>query len=149
MANGLTLAFAAACAIREHKRQNQSSRAGGKGGASHVAFTARGVTGRLLSAPVRAIAGLFQAVPPDEPKMETEMNNSYIGLWVTGDGHVRQHLLANGRYVEARGNRERAYEGRYQLKGDHIEYIDDSGVVAAGDFQNGILYHGGMVLYRD
>ena len=72
----------------------------------------------------------------------------YAGLWVTADGHVRHELLSDGRYVEARGNRERAYEGRYWLTGDHIDYQDETGSIAGGDFKDGILYHAGMVLYR-
>ena len=68
--------------------------------------------------------------------------------WVTEDGHIRHELLPNGRYVEARGNRERAYEGRYEVSGNHIDYWDDTGITAAGEFRNGVLYHAGMVLYR-
>lgn len=72
----------------------------------------------------------------------------YAGLWVTADGHIRHELLPDGRYVEARGDRDRAYEGQYWLAGDHIEYKDDTGFTADGDFRDGILYHAGMVLYR-
>ena len=72
----------------------------------------------------------------------------YAGLWVTADGQIRHELLSDGRYVEARGNRERAYEGRYWLTGDHIDYQDNTGFTADGDFKDGILYHAGMVLYR-
>jgi hypothetical protein len=32
---------------------------------------------------------------------------------------------------------------------DHIEYWDDTGFTADGDFIDGVLYHGGMVLCRD
>ncbi|MBE9583013.1 Atu4866 domain-containing protein [Mucilaginibacter sp. JRF] len=76
------------------------------------------------------------------------MDNKYAGLWVTKDGYIRHHLLPNGRYDEARGDRESAYQGNYTLKGDHIEYVDDTGFTAAGDFRNGILYHAGMILYK-
>jgi len=72
----------------------------------------------------------------------------FTGLWVTDDGHIRHELLANGRYVEARGTRERAYEGRYEITSTHIEYWDDTGFTADGDFVGGILYHAGMVLRR-
>ncbi|WEX10954.1 Atu4866 domain-containing protein [Chelativorans sp. AA-79] len=75
-------------------------------------------------------------------------SHPYIGMWVTGDGHIRHELLPNGRYVEARGNRERAYEGRYEITGDHIEYWDDTGFTADGDFIDGVLHHAGMILYR-
>lgn len=72
----------------------------------------------------------------------------YVGMWVTADGHVRHELLPNNRYVEARGSRERAYEGHYEVAGDHIEYRDDTGFTADGDFVDGVLHHGGMILYR-
>ena len=72
----------------------------------------------------------------------------YVGMWVTQDGRVRHELLPNGRYDEARGTRESAYQGRYTLTGNHIDYVDDTGFTADGEFRNGVLYHGGMVLYR-
>lgn len=75
-------------------------------------------------------------------------NHPYVGLWVTEDGYIRHELLPNGRYVEARGTRERAYQGRYEVTGTHIEYWDDTGFTADGDFIDGVLHHAGMILYR-
>ncbi|WP_159950497.1 Atu4866 domain-containing protein [Rhizobium sp. 18065] len=75
-------------------------------------------------------------------------NHPYVGLWVTGDGHIRHELLPSGRYIEGRGSRERAYVGRYEVRGSQINYWDDSGFIADGEFRSDILYHGGMVLYR-
>lgn len=75
--------------------------------------------------------------------------HSYAGLWVTKDRYIRHELLPEGRYVEARGDVEGTYTGNYQILGDHIEYQDDTGFTADGDFRNGILYHAGMILYRD
>ncbi|MBB3916578.1 Atu4866 domain-containing protein [Rhizobium fabae] len=73
----------------------------------------------------------------------------YVGMWVTEDGRVRHELLPNGRYDEARGNRESAYRGRYEVTGRHIEYWDDTGFTADGDFvDEKTLHHGGMVLRR-
>ena len=72
----------------------------------------------------------------------------YVGMWVTADGRIRHELLPNGRYDEARGAMESAYQGRYEVTGDHIEYWDDTGFTADGNFRNGVLYHAGMVLYR-
>lgn len=72
----------------------------------------------------------------------------YLGMWTTADGYVRHELLRTGRYVEARGNRERAYEGRYEISGSHIDYWDDTGFTADGDFTDGVLLHAGMTLYR-
>ncbi|MBB3934210.1 Atu4866 domain-containing protein [Aureimonas phyllosphaerae] len=83
-----------------------------------------------------------EAVMPDQ-------NHPYVGLWVTDDGHVRHELLPNGRYDEARGTRESAYRGRYEVSGTHIEYWDDTGFTADGDFVDAdTLHHGGMVLRR-
>ena len=73
----------------------------------------------------------------------------YVGTWVTADGHIRHQLLRGGRYDESRGNRNSAYRGRYTLTGDHIDYVDDTGFTADGDFRDGVLYHAGMVLYRE
>jgi hypothetical protein len=74
---------------------------------------------------------------------------SYVGMWVTEDGRIRHELLPTGRYVEARGGRERAYEGRYEISGTHIEYWDDTGFTADGDFVGAnTLHHGGMVFRR-
>lgn len=84
-----------------------------------------------------------------------KMNNGnedphpYVGMWVTKDGYIRHELLPNGRYDEGRGNRKSAYQGYYTIEGDHIEYVDDTGFTADGDFRNGVLYHAGMVLYRE
>lgn len=75
-------------------------------------------------------------------------DEKYVGLWVTSDRRVRQRLLADERYVEARGSDERAYTGRYRVTGDDIEYWDDSGFTADGRFRDDVLYHGGMVMHR-
>jgi hypothetical protein len=75
--------------------------------------------------------------------------NNYHGIWVTADGHIRHELLPGGRYDEARGSREKAYSGRYEISGGHIRYWDDTGFTATGNFSGkDILYHGGYVFYR-
>ena len=74
---------------------------------------------------------------------------SYIGMWVTQDGYIRHELMPNNRYDEARGNRKSAYQGRYKITGNHIDYVDDTGFTADDDFRKGILYHGGMILYQE
>lgn len=72
-----------------------------------------------------------------------------MGLWVTDDGHVRHALLPDGRYDEARGTRESAYRGRYTVRGNRIDYLDDTGFTADGVFvERDVLHHGGMVLRR-
>ncbi len=77
-------------------------------------------------------------------------NHPYLGMWVTGDGRIRQELLATGRYDEARGNRRSAYQGRYEVRGSRIDYWDDTGFTADGTFvENDVLHHGGMIFYRE
>ncbi|WP_181313795.1 Atu4866 domain-containing protein [Phreatobacter cathodiphilus] len=73
----------------------------------------------------------------------------YVGMWVTPDGHIRHELLPNGRYDEARGARASAYRGRYVVRGNHIDYWDDTGFTADGTFVDAdTLHHGGMVFRR-
>lgn len=78
-----------------------------------------------------------------------EETKAYVGMWVTKDGYIRHELLPNNRYDEARGNRKSAYQGSYQVTGNHIDYKDDTGFTADGEFKNGILYHAGMILYKE
>jgi hypothetical protein len=78
-----------------------------------------------------------------------EQTGEYLGMWVTEDGYVRQELLPVGRYDEARGNRKSAYQGSYRITGDHIDYKDDTGFTADGEFREGTLYHGGMIFYKE
>ena len=81
--------------------------------------------------------------------MGPRASHPYIGLWVTADGYIRQALSADGRYQEARGPRVGAASGRYSVENDRIEYVEDaSGFTANGRFEDGVLYHAGMVLYR-
>jgi hypothetical protein len=39
-------------------------------------------------------------------KREHMEQSSYVGMWVTADGLIRQELLPDGRYDEARGARK-------------------------------------------
>ncbi|MFH9731683.1 Atu4866 domain-containing protein [Streptomyces sp. NPDC017260] len=75
--------------------------------------------------------------------------HAYVGMWVTEDGGIRQELLPNGRYDEARGNRRSAYTGRYTVTGSHLDYVDDTGFTATGDVRDGVLFHEHLVLYRE
>ncbi|APH54191.1 Hypothetical protein GbCGDNIH9_8460 [Granulibacter bethesdensis] len=74
---------------------------------------------------------------------------SVVGMWVTADGYIRQELLPNGRYDEARGNQKSAYQGRYEVDGAHINYWDDTGFEADGEFIDGVLHHVGMKFFRE
>jgi hypothetical protein len=75
-------------------------------------------------------------------------DHPYIGMWITDDGRIRHQLLPGGRYDEARGTRESAYRGRYTVLGTHIDYLDDTGFTADGDFIDDVLHHAGMILRR-
>ena len=79
----------------------------------------------------------------------TTTPHPYIGMWVTANGRVRQELFPNGRYDEARGSRKSAYQGRYEVRGNQIDYWDDTGFAADGVFvSEDELHHGGMIFYR-
>jgi putative ligand-binding protein with streptavidin-like fold len=79
----------------------------------------------------------------------TMTTQSFVGMWVTANGHIRHELLPNGRYDEARGSKRSAYQGRYVITGNHIDYVDDTGFTADGDFVDGVLHHAGMILRRE
>lgn len=70
-------------------------------------------------------------------KQEGEADHPYVGMWVTEDGRIRHELLPNGRYDEARGDRESAYQGSYTITGNHIDYVDDTGFTADEEFIDG------------
>ena len=82
-------------------------------------------------------------------EVESMARHDFVGMWVTADGHIRHELLPNGRYDEARGKKKSAYRGRYQITATHIDYVDDTGFSADGDFIDGVLHHAGMILYRE
>jgi hypothetical protein len=101
-----------------------------------------------MRALLAALVGALIAFPVPAEDAMLKPDHPYAGMWVTADGYVRHELLPNGRYDEARGDRESAYQGRYEVTGDHIEYWDDTGFTADGDFIDGVLHHAGMILYR-
>lgn len=64
--------------------------------------------------------------------------------------------ISNGIFLKQRGVRDNGaqFNGRptrtkTPVCGKHIEYVDDTGFTADGDFRDGVLYHAGMVLYRE
>ncbi|MDQ1078090.1 Atu4866 domain-containing protein [Pseudoroseomonas cervicalis] len=93
-------------------------------------------------------AGLAEPVAAQPGTAQPAAPHPYVGMWVTQDNRVRHELLPDNRYVEARGQREAAYRGRYEVRGDEIFYWDDTGFTADGRFIDGVLHHGGMILYR-
>lgn len=116
----------------------------------HLTRCAAGSAALLL-----ALAGAFPAMPqptptpPAAPRTVPDQGHPYVGLWVTADRYVRHELQPNGRYDEARGSRESAYRGRYEVRGTQIDYWDDTGFTADGVFvDENTLHHGGMVFRR-
>ena len=71
-----------------------------------------------------------------------------LGVWVDQNDWLHQELLAQGRYDETRGGRRHAYTGRYWLDGDRIDYLDDSGFYAFGEFIGDQLFHAEFVMRR-
>ena len=110
----------------------------------------------VLYAAIAIVAAIFAPLQKSAAQMTNNTapatrqvaNHPYAGMWVTKDGRIRHNLLPSGRYDEARGEIESAYQGRYEVSGNHIEYWDDTGFTADGDFIDGVLHHGGMILYR-
>lgn len=103
----------------------------------------------LLCAVLATILMNSDALAENIPREHLMADHPYVGMWVTDDGFIRHELLPNNRYDEARGERESAYQGRYRVTGNYIEYWDDTGFTADGEFINGVLYHAGMVLRRE
>lgn len=104
----------------------------------------------LISLSIIVFIGFFNQTKQTMQDVKTiEETKDYIGMWVTKDGYVRHELLPNNRYDEARGNRTSAYRGSYWVTGNHIDYRDDTGFTADGDFKDSILYHGGMIFYKE
>ena len=106
----------------------------------------------LAVAMAAAPGALAQSDISDQPRSKEAAGmttHPYLGMWVTKDGHIRQELLPNGRYDEARGSRRSAYRGRYEIRGNKIDYWDDTGFTADGEFIDGVLHHGGMLFYRE
>ncbi len=95
------------------------------------------------------LAGLMNNIK--ETTMDTTMEESrnYIGMWVTENGYIRHELLPGNRYDEARGSRKSAYQGKYKVTGNHIDYVDDTGFSADGEFvDERTLHHGGYIFYK-
>ncbi|UED88451.1 Atu4866 domain-containing protein [Streptomyces profundus] len=87
--------------------------------------------------------------PATAPEPPHDQDHPYVGSWCTEDRFLRQELLPDGRYDEARGDRESAYTGRYWINGDRIDYLDDLGFWAYGEFVDGTLHHAGYHMTRD
>ncbi|SDD97071.1 Atu4866 domain-containing protein [Auraticoccus monumenti] len=102
------------------------------------------VGGRVTVWDGQSVAGTEGTQPP----VVADAEHGYAGMWIDDTGFLHQELLPDGRYDETRGGRPHAYQGRYWITGDHIEYLDDLGFWAYGEFRDGVLHHGGYRLTR-
>ncbi|MEH6705696.1 MAG: Atu4866 domain-containing protein [Galbibacter orientalis] len=72
-----------------------------------------------------------------------------IRMWATKGETLATNYYPNNCYDEARGDKKTVYQGDYHIMGNHIDYKDDTGFTVDGEYRNGILYHSGMVLYKE
>ncbi|MGW9399737.1 Atu4866 domain-containing protein [Streptomyces sp. NPDC055642] len=82
------------------------------------------------------------------PAAEDLTGSPRVGVWIDRDDFLHQELTADGRYDETRGGRPHAYQGRYWIDGDRIDYLDDLGFWAYGEFRGDELHHAGYVMKR-
>jgi len=80
------------------------------------------------------------------PAAEDLTGSPRVGVWVDRNDFLHQELSADGRYDETRGSRPHAYQGRYWIDGDRIDYLDDLGFWAFGEFHGEELHHAGYVM---
>ena len=104
-----------------------------------VAFVADGVAQSWNGRPLHESAG-------DQDALQDPADSPYLGMWVDRTDFLHQELTADGRYDETRGGRPHAFQGRFWIDGDRIDYLDDLGFWAFGEFRGGVLYHAGYVL---
>ena len=75
-------------------------------------------------------------------------DSPYTGMWIDESDFLHQELTADGRYDETRGGRPHAFQGAFWIDGDRIDYLDDLGFWAFGEFIDGVLHHGPYILHR-
>lgn len=118
-----------------------------------VALMTRPERVRALVAAGRPVLWAGTAAPGRSTTPETGIpaapdltGNPRVGVWIDRHGFLHQELNADGRYDETRGGRPHAYQGRYWIDGDRIDYLDDLGFWAYGEFQGDELHHAGYVM---
>ena len=90
----------------------------------------------------------LQAAAPAGDELRDPSDSPYLGMWIDETGFLHQELTADGRYDETRGGRPNAFQGKFWIDGERIDYLDDLGFWAFGDFREGVLFHAGYVLRR-
>lgn len=86
--------------------------------------------------------------PDHVPGVAAPSNSPYVGMRIDESDFLHQELAANGRYDETRGGRPHAFQGAFWIDGDRIDYLDDLGFWAFGQFKEGTLHHGPYILNR-
>ncbi|PZR53384.1 amidohydrolase [Xylanimonas oleitrophica] len=92
------------------------------------------------------VPGRPTAPEPGMPTAPDLTGSPRIGVWIDKNDFLYQELTADGRYDETRGGRPHAYQGRYWVDGDRIDYLDDLGFWAYGEFRGDELHHAGYVM---
>ncbi|MFI1884433.1 Atu4866 domain-containing protein [Streptomyces jumonjinensis] len=87
-----------------------------------------------------AVPGRATAPETGIPATQELTGGPRVGIWIDRNGFLHQELTADGRYDETRGGRPHAYRGRYWIDGDRIDYLDDLGSWAYGEFRGDELH---------
>ncbi|WP_052850437.1 Atu4866 domain-containing protein [Streptomyces avicenniae] len=146
---GATLAPGEAAEIAVLRLADAPGTPGGAvpGRGTHLDVLVTGGRVRLWDGRPLDAAGHATAAPPEDLP-DHDPAHPLLGLWIDDNGFVRQELLPDGRYDEARGDRPSAYQGRYWINGNRIDYLDDLGFWAFGEFRDGALHHAGYRFTR-
>ena len=83
-----------------------------------------------------------------DPEQQAEDLDGHplLGPWTDTTGFLVQTLTADGRYDETRGGRPHAFQGRFWLHADRVDYLDDLGFWAFGTVIGQELHHAGYVM---
>lgn len=92
------------------------------------------------------VAGRATVPEAGIPAAEDVTGSPRMGVWIDSNDFLHQELTPDGRYDETRGGRPHAYQGRYWIDGDRIDYLDDLGFWAYGEFRGNELHHAGYVM---
>lgn len=84
----------------------------------------------------------------DSAERSKDIPAERLGTWIDENDFVHQYLTDDGRYDETRGGREHAYRGDFWITGDRIDYRDDLGFWAFGEFLDGTLQHAGYTFRK-
>lgn len=91
---------------------------------------------------------LDPSAAPDLTETADAVDSRRVGVWIDTSDFLHQELSADGRYDETRGGQPHAYRGRYWIDGDRIDYLDDLGFWAFGQFEGDTLHHAGYTMRR-